>query len=60
MKERMDLSHSGGSLDVYKRIPEHVLGRIAVAVSTNICKTDKKTPTHLIFDYFFNHIINLQ
>lgn len=24
---------SGGSLDVYKRIPEHVLGRIAVAVS---------------------------
>uniref|UniRef100_A0A8C6LJU0 Mitogen-activated protein kinase kinase 5 n=1 Tax=Nothobranchius furzeri TaxID=105023 RepID=A0A8C6LJU0_NOTFU len=25
-------SHAGGSLDVYKRIPEHVLGRIAVAV----------------------------
>uniref|UniRef100_A0A3B3VIK4 mitogen-activated protein kinase kinase n=1 Tax=Poecilia latipinna TaxID=48699 RepID=A0A3B3VIK4_9TELE len=24
--------HAGGSLDVYKRIPEHVLGRIAVAV----------------------------
>lgn len=24
---------AGGSLDVYKRIPEHVLGRIAVAVS---------------------------
>lgn len=24
---------SGGSLDVYKKIPEHVLGRIAVAVS---------------------------
>lgn len=23
----------GGSLDVYRRIPEHVLGRIAVAVS---------------------------
>lgn len=24
---------AGGSLDVYKKIPEHVLGRIAVAVS---------------------------
>lgn len=28
-----DLSLAGGSLDVYKKIPEHVLGRIAVAVS---------------------------
>lgn len=28
-----NLSFAGGSLDVYKRIPEHVLGRIAVAVS---------------------------
>lgn len=28
-----DLSLTGGSLDVYKKIPEHVLGRIAVAVS---------------------------
>lgn len=25
---------AGGSLDVYRKIPEHVLGRIAVAVST--------------------------
>lgn len=24
---------TGGSLDVYRKIPEHVLGRIAVAVS---------------------------
>lgn len=28
-----NVSFAGGSLDVYKRIPEHVLGRIAVAVS---------------------------
>ncbi|TKS69579.1 Dual specificity mitogen-activated protein kinase kinase 5 [Collichthys lucidus] len=29
----------GGSLDVYKRIPEHVLGRIAVALVNSIAKT---------------------
>lgn len=28
-----NLYFAGGSLDVYKRIPEHVLGRIAVSVS---------------------------
>jgi len=27
------LSVAGGSLDVYKSVPEHVLGRIALAVS---------------------------
>lgn len=27
---------AGGSLDVYRKIPEHVLGRIAVAVSISL------------------------
>lgn len=36
----------GGSLDVYKRIPEHVLGRIAVAVSFQ--NTILKNPLEIV------------
>lgn len=35
------LSLAGGSLDVYKKIPEHVLGRIAVAVSPSTVTRDE-------------------